>query len=101
MLLLLAVALLLAVTVGRIAYLPAAAMRRHERGRVNAYDSVHGLGKVTPEHGADDVYVHGKALEHMDELKQGQEVEFVAAVVKGRRIALRVWPAPAAEPGPS
>lgn len=94
-LLLLAIALLLAVTVGRIAYLPAAAMRRHERGQVKEYDPVHDLGKVAPERGMEAVFVHGKALEHIDQLTEGQEVEYVAAEVRGRRIALRVWPATA------
>ncbi len=92
-LLLLAIALLLALTIGRISYLPAAAARKHEQGYVKSYDDIHGLGRVVPVDGDDEVFVHGRALDNMETLQAGQRVEFVAADVKGRRIALRVWAA--------
>ncbi|MCP4964639.1 MAG: tandem-95 repeat protein [bacterium] len=92
-LLLLAIALLLALTVGRISYLPAAAAKHHERGIVKSFDTIHGLGMLAPTEGDGEVFVHGQALDEMETLTEGQEVEYVAADLRGRRIALRIWPA--------
>jgi cold shock CspA family protein len=92
-LLLLAIALLLGLTFGRISVLPFGATRRHEEGWVQAYDEVHEVGTVIPDGGASEVFVHGRSLEKMESLTPGQRVRFVAAETRGRRLALKVWPA--------
>ncbi len=92
-LLLLAIALLLGLTFGRISVLPFGATRRHEEGWVQAYDEVHQVGTVIPDGGASEVFVHRRSLEKMESLTHGQWVRFVAAETRGRRLALRVWPA--------
>jgi cold shock CspA family protein len=92
-LLLLAIALLLALTLGRISYLPVAAAKQHEQGYVKSYDTIHGLGLLAPTEGDAEVFVHGHALDEMEVLEEGQKVEFVAADLRGRRVALRIWPA--------
>ncbi len=92
-LLLLAIALLIALTVGRITYLPAVAAKKHEEGYVKSYDAIHGLGRLIPSDGDDEVFVHGHALSKMETLEEGQKVEFIAADVRGRRIVLQIWPA--------
>lgn len=92
-LLLLAVALLLGLTFGRISVLPFGAIRRREEGRVQAYDDVHQIGTVVPDGGGGEVFVHGRSLQKVETLTPGQRVRFVAAHTHGRRLALKVWPA--------
>jgi cold shock CspA family protein len=91
-LLLLAIALLVVVTLGRISLLPFAAGKTQEVGLVRAYDETYGFGRLVPDEG-DEVFVHGRALDAVETLAAGQRVEFIAATIKGRRIALKVWAA--------
>ncbi|MEA2002545.1 MAG: cold shock domain-containing protein [Actinomycetota bacterium] len=73
--------------------LPFGATRRQEEGWVQAYDEVHQIGTVVPDGGASGVFVHGRSLEKAASLIPGQRVRFVAADTRGRRLALKVWPA--------
>jgi cold shock CspA family protein len=91
-LLLLLVALLLGLTIGRVSVLPLGAGRRQEEGWVHSYDEIHELGTVVTDSGEAEVFVHKGALEKTAKLSAGQQVRFVAAEMRGRRIALRVWP---------
>lgn len=93
-LLLLAVALLLGLTVGRISILPFGVGRRQEDGVVEQYDPTYGVGNLAPDGGDDGVFVQERSLEKLDALVPGQRVRFIAADIRGRRIALKVWPIP-------
>lgn len=91
-LLLLAAALLLALTVGRVALVPAGAGRTQHEGSVDWYDPDRGFGRITTDVGGEEVFVHGGSIVEPDTLTGGQRVEFVAADIRGRRVALKVWP---------
>jgi cold shock CspA family protein len=91
-LLLLAIALLLGLTVGRVSILPFGAGRRHHEGTVEVYDETYGTGRVVADDGDDDVFVQNRALVKAEALEAGQRVRFVSAVIRDRRIALKVWP---------
>ncbi|MDJ0924000.1 MAG: putative Ig domain-containing protein [Acidimicrobiia bacterium] len=91
-LLLLAIALLLGLTFGRISVLPTGAGKHQEDGWVQSYDQPYAIGRIVPDDGEAEVFVTGRALEKTDELATGQRVRFVAATIRGRRIALKVWP---------
>ena len=92
-LLLLALALLMGLTIGRISMLPFGVGKRQEDGIVQSYDPTFGFGNVTPDGGEDDVFVQDRALEKLQTLVPGQRVRFIAAEIRGRRIALKVWAA--------
>ena len=92
-LLLLAVALVLALTLGRISLLPFTAGKTQEEGSVGAFDELYGFGRLVPDDQGEEVFVHGRALDPAETLSPGQRVEFIAATIRGRRIALKVWPA--------
>lgn len=92
-LLLLAIALLLGLTVGRVSMLPLGVGKREELGMVVSYDAVHQLGRVTAEGSTEEVFVHGNAMDRFHQVLEGQQVRFVATTIEGRRIALKVWPA--------
>ena len=92
-LLLLAIALLLGLTVGRVSVLPFGVGKRHEEGLVQSYDTIHEVGRVLADDGHVEVFVHRRALNDVEKLTTGQRVRYVASDVRGRRIALRVWPA--------
>lgn len=92
-LLLLATALLLGLTVGRVSMLPLGAGKGEESGMLVSYDAVHQLGRVTAEGSSGEVFVHGNAIDRSHQVVAGQQVRFVAATIKGRRIALKLWPA--------
>ena len=92
-LLLLAVAMLLGLTIGRVSILPFGAGRRQQEGRVAAYDGTYGTGRVIADDGEEDVFVHSRALVKAKNLEVGERVRFVSAVIRDRRIALKVWPA--------
>jgi cold shock CspA family protein len=91
-LLLLAIALLVGLTIGRISILPFGAGRKHQEGRVEAYDGVYGTGRVVADDDEDMVFVQSRALVKAETLAIGQRVRFVSAVIRDRRIALKVWP---------
>lgn len=93
-LLLLAIALLVGLTVGRISILPFGVGKRREEGTVQSYDSTNGVGQVMPNEGDNEVFVQERSLEKLKTLEPGQRVRFIAADIRGRRIALRVWPVP-------
>jgi cold shock CspA family protein len=95
-LLLLAIALLLGLTIGRVSVLPLGGGKREEIGWVQSYDETHQLGRVVSEDGGSEVFVHGRALDRAHRIEAGQRVGFIAADMRGRRIALKVWPAPTA-----
>ncbi len=92
-LLLLAIALLLGLTVGRVSVLPLGAARKQQEGRVEAYDATYGTGRIVFGDGDEDVFVQERALVKAEKLEVGQRVRLVSAVIRGRRIALKVWPA--------
>lgn len=91
-LLLLAFALLLGLTVGRVSVLPIGGGKREEFGWVQSYDETHQVGRVLSEDGDVEVFIHGRALERSERIEAGQRVRYVAADMRGRRIALKVWP---------
>jgi cold shock CspA family protein len=90
--LLLAIALLVGLTIGRISILPFGTGRKHQEGRVEAYDGVYGTGRVVADDDENMVFVQSRALVKAETLAIGQRVRFVSAVVRDRRIALKVWP---------
>jgi cold shock CspA family protein len=92
-LLLLAIALLLGLTIGRVSVLPLGGAKREEIGWVQSYDEIHQLGRVVSEDDESEVFVHGRALDRAHRIEAGQQVRFIAADMRGRRIALKVWPA--------
>lgn len=92
-LLLLAIAMLLGLTLGRVSVLPFGVGKRYEEGLVQSYDKIHEVGRVVADEGETEVFVHRRALDDIESLSSGQRVRFVASDVRGRRIALRVWPA--------
>jgi cold shock CspA family protein len=92
-LLLLAIALLLGLTVGRVSVLPIGGGKREEVGWVQSYDETHQVGRVLSEDGEAEVFIHGRALDKAHRIEAGQRVRYVAADMRGRRIALKVWPA--------
>jgi VCBS repeat-containing protein len=91
-LLLLAIALLLGLTFGRISVWHSGAIRRPEEGWVQSYNDTHQVGTIIPDRGTGEVFVHGRALQKAEKLTPGQRVRFVAAETHGRRLALRLWP---------
>jgi cold shock CspA family protein len=91
-LLLLAAALLLALTVGRVALTPAGAGRTQHEGIVDWYDPDRGFGRIIGDDGTEEVFVHAGSIVEADTLIAGQRVEFIAADIKGRRVTLKVWP---------
>jgi cold shock CspA family protein len=92
-LLLLAIAMLLGLTIGRVSVLPFGVGKRHEEGWVQSYDKIHEVGRVMSDEGETEVFVHRRALDDVESLSSGQRVRFVASDVRGRRMALRVWSA--------
>jgi cold shock CspA family protein len=90
-LLLLAVALLLGLTIGRLSLLPFGVAKRPEEGWVQSYDEVHEVGRVFTDDDR-EIFVHRRALEKVESLVSGQRVRLVASEMRGRRIALKVWP---------
>lgn len=92
-LLLLAIAMLLGLTLGRVSVLPFGVGKEEQEGLVQSYDEVHEVGRVLADDGEDEVFVNRRALESVESLVSGQRVRFVASNVRGRRIALKVWPA--------
>lgn len=90
-LLLLAIALLLGLTVGRVSVLPFGVGRKQQVGRVEAYDGTYGAGRIVSDDGEEDVFVQSRALVRAQTLQVGQRVRFVSAVIRGQRIALKVW----------
>ena len=92
-LLLLAIALLLGLTVGRVSVLPFGAARKQQEGTVEAYDATYGTGRIVTGDGDEEVFVQSRALIKAGELEVGQRVRLVAASIRGRKVALKVWPA--------
>ena len=90
-LLLLAAALVLALTVGRVSLLPAGAGKTQGEGTVIEYDRARGFGRVEPDDGGEPIYIHSSAIEEGIALATGRRVEFIVADIKGRRVALNVW----------
>lgn len=91
-LLLLAIALLLGLTIGRVSILPFGVGKGQKEGLVQAYDPTYGVGNLAPEDGDGEVFVQERSLEKFKTLVPGQRVRFIAADIRGRRIALKVWP---------
>ena len=89
-LLLLIATLVLALTVGKVSLLPVGNGRTQGEGVVDWYDPARGFGLILAE-GGDEVFIHDGAVEKGDGPRPGQRVEFVAATIRGRRVALKVW----------
>ena len=90
---LLAALMLLALTVGRMSVVPAGPGKSQEEGRVGSYDADHGFGRLIPDGDGEDVFVRLDAFGPSAPPLSGQRVEFIAADIRGRRIALKVWAA--------
>jgi large repetitive protein len=89
--LLLAAALVLALTVGKVSLFPTGSGRSQGEGTVDWYDARKGFGKLNPNDGGQEVYIHSGAIEEGFAPGPGRHVEFIAADIKGRRVALKVW----------
>jgi len=89
--LLLAAVLLLALTVGKVSLAPAGAGRSQGEGTVDWYDARKGFGKLNPNDGSQEIYIHSGAVEEGFAPGPGRHVEFIAADIKGLRVALKVW----------
>lgn len=92
-LLLLVAALALALTFGKISLLPAGNGRTHGEGTIAWYDTVRGFGVLMSDDGEEEIFMHGGSLEKGEEVAAGRRVEFIAAEIRGRRVALKVWAA--------
>jgi cold shock CspA family protein len=90
-LLLLAAVLVLALTVGKVSLFPAGAGRSQGEGTVDWYDSRKGFGKLNPNDGGPEIYIHAGAVEQGFAPGPGRHVEFIAAEINGLRVALKVW----------
>jgi VCBS repeat-containing protein len=89
-LLLLAVALALGLTVGRITLVPVFARRRRGQGMVRMYDPAGGFGLIIPEDGSDDLVVHAASLRKATALAAGDIVHYLAVKTGQRDTAIRV-----------
>ncbi|HEX9643446.1 MAG TPA: putative Ig domain-containing protein [Acidimicrobiia bacterium] len=89
-LLLLAVALALGLTVGRITLVPVFARRRRGQGMVRMYDPAGGFGLIMPEDGSDDLVVHAASLRSVTALHAGDIVHYLAVKTGRRDTAIRV-----------
>ena len=90
---LLAALMLLALTVGGMSVVPAGPGQSQEEGRVGAYDENRGFGRLIPDAAGEEVFVRSDAFSSSTPPVAGQRVEFIAATIRGRRIALKVWAA--------
>lgn len=91
-LLFLAVVLLLVLVVGRVSVVPFGAGKHEQEGWVQFYDSIHEVGRVVTDGSEAEVFVHRSAIEGAEVLESGQRVRFIASPLKGRSVALRLWP---------
>ncbi len=90
---LLAALMLFALTVGRVSVVPEGPGKSQEEGRVGSYDESRGLGRLIPDGDDEEVFVRAGTSGSATPLITGQRVEFIAATIRGRRIALKVWAA--------
>jgi cold shock CspA family protein len=88
-LLLLSVALALALAFGRASLWQ---IDVRGEGTVQVFDSGAGLGRLVADGDGDDVFIPRRAVGSRTP-RAGQRVEFVAATIRGKRVALRVWSA--------
>jgi cold shock CspA family protein len=90
-LVLLLIALVLGLTIGRISIIPAGSRQAHGRGLVRTFDPRGGFGLIAPADGGADVFVHASALEDAESLSVGDGVEYLAGDSQGRPTATKVW----------
>jgi cold shock CspA family protein len=88
-LLLLAIALVLGLVLGR---LPLGTGKREGEGLVQSYDPIHEVGRLISDDYQHEVFVDRNALQGMGSLEVGQRIRFIASDLRGRTIALKVWP---------
>lgn len=53
-------------------------MSNRQKGTVKWFNDEKGFGYITPQGGGDDLFVHSKAIDEHETLKEGQTVSFVA-----------------------
>ncbi len=92
-LILLAGFLALMLAFGRMPLLGVGTGRTQGEGKIETYDAANGQGWLVPDGGGEHVFVHGGSIGDRFRIEPGQRVEFIAATIKGKRIALKVWAA--------
>ncbi len=92
-LLLLIAALVLALTVGKVSLLPVGNGRTQGEGTVDWYDPARGFGRILSDDRGDEVFVHAGSFEKGETPVPGQRVEFIAATIRDRKMALKAWQA--------
>ena len=88
--LLLAAALALALTFGRVSPFGAGSEKVEGVGLVESVDRARGLVRLIAVEGGAEIFVSASALN--DDPCAGQQIEFVATTVRGRHIAVEAWP---------
>jgi VCBS repeat-containing protein len=90
-LLLLIAVLVLALTVGKVSLLPVGNGRMQGEGTVDWYDPARGFGRVLSDSGGEEVFVHAGSFSKGETPVSGQRVEFIAATIRDRMMALKAW----------
>jgi cold shock CspA family protein len=92
-LLLLAAALVLALAFGKISPLSAGNGNYQGEGTVAWYDDGRGFGVLISDEGAEEIFIHDGSIGRGEAVASGRRAEFISAEIRGRRVALKVWPA--------